>query len=75
MITGAYWRPYRSIRSPFTSQARYIEIAASLHQQGAEGVILGCTEICMLLYEQVTDVPLIDTTGIHAEAAVQWMLS
>ncbi|MEJ2045246.1 MAG: hypothetical protein P8X74_15105 [Reinekea sp.] len=47
----------------------------SLHKQGAQGVILGCTEICMSLNEQVTDVPLIDKTGIHAESAVQWMLS
>lgn len=56
------------------SQRRYIEIAEGLAQQGAEAVILGCTEIGMLLNEQVTTVPLIDTTVVHAEQAAAWML-
>lgn len=57
------------------SQARYVEIAEQLRRRGAEAVILGCTEITLLLTEQVTDVPLIDTTRIHAEQAVRWMLN
>lgn len=56
------------------SQYRYVEIAERLYRAGAEAIILGCTEICLLLTEQVTDVPLIDTTRIHADAAVNWML-
>ena len=57
------------------SQARYVEIAQRLRSRGAEAVILGCTEITLLLTEEVTEVPLIDTTRIHAQQAVQWMLN
>jgi aspartate racemase len=56
------------------SQARYVEIAEDLNKRGSETIILGCTEIGMLLTEAVTDVPLIDTTMVHAEQAVTWML-
>ena len=57
------------------SQQRFVEVAENLRSRGAQAVILGCTEITMLLTEQVTDVPLIDTTRIHAQQAVQWMLN
>ena len=53
----------------------YIDVVQHLHEQGAEAVILGCTEIGMLLTQAVTDVPLIDTTLVHAQHAVTWMLS
>lgn len=56
------------------SQSEYARITADLAEQGAEAVILGCTEIGLLLTEAVTDVPLIDTTRIHAQKAVAWML-
>jgi len=42
--------------------------------QGAEGIILGCTEIGLLIHEQDSPVPLFDTTRIHAEAAVEYAL-
>jgi len=57
------------------SQDRYVEIAEKLFSQGAESIILGCTEIGMLLNTEVTDVPLMDTTKVHAQEAVNWMLS
>lgn len=57
------------------SQQRFVDIAENLRDRGAEAVILGCTEITLLLTEQVTDVPLIDTTRIHAQQAVRWMLN
>jgi aspartate racemase len=57
-----------------SSRAIYKEIAEELYNQGAQSVILGCTEIGMLLTESVTRVPLIDTTLVHAEKAVDWML-
>lgn len=57
------------------SQARLVRIAEHLRLRGAEAVILGCTEITLLLTEEVTDVPLIDTTRIHAQQAVRWMLN
>ncbi|MEZ9660095.1 aspartate/glutamate racemase family protein [Vibrio sp. 10N.261.52.F3] len=52
------------------SRAIYNQIIERLSQQGAEAVILGCTEIALLIQQQDSDVPLFDTTAIHAEAAV-----
>ena len=52
------------------SRDQYLEIIDSLHADGAEGVIAGCTEIGMLVKPEHTDVPLFDTTVIHAEYAV-----
>ena len=57
------------------SRAKYLSIVKSLHQQGAEAVILGCTEIALLIQQAHTDVPLYDTTQIHAQQAVQLALS
>jgi aspartate racemase len=42
---------------------------------GAEGVILGCTEIPILIKESDVDIPVFDTTAIHARAAVEHALS
>jgi aspartate racemase len=53
-----------------SSRAEYLRIIRDLQRQGAQGVIEGCTEIVMLVQQQHTDVPLFDTTAIHAEAAV-----
>ena len=52
------------------SKADYLEIVASLAERGAQGVILGCTEIGLLIQGADTDVPLYDTTEIHADQAV-----
>lgn len=54
-----------------TSRAEYLRIVDSLNQQGTEAIILGCTEIGLLITPEHTDVPLLDTTIIHAEAAVR----
>ncbi len=56
------------------SKASYIEIANRLVDSGAEGIILGCTEIGMLLKQEDIDIPLYDTTQIHAAKAVEWAL-
>ncbi len=53
------------------SRAIYNQIIEKLSLQGAEAVILGCTEIALLIQQQHTDVPLFDTTANHAEAAVR----
>lgn len=58
-----------SLRS--TSKAEYLRIIASLASQGAEAVILGCTEIGMLVAQTDTDITLLDTTAIHAQKAVE----
>ena len=52
------------------SRQKYLEIIDSLHKKGAEAVILGCTEIALLVQQEHTDVPLYDTTEIHARSAV-----
>jgi aspartate racemase len=56
------------------SRARYREVMADLVADGAEAVVLGCTEITLLVGEEDATVPLFDTTAIHAEDAVAWML-
>ena len=57
------------------SRLEYQEIVAGLIRQGAEGVILGCTEIGLLLRPQDADVPLFDTAEIHAEEAARFALA
>jgi aspartate racemase len=57
------------------SRARYRDVMMRLADRGAEGVILGCTEISLLVDAQNSPVPLFDTTALHAAAAVEWMLT
>lgn len=57
------------------SRRRYIEVVDRLASQGAQAVILGCTEIALLIKQQHTDIPLYDTTKIHANYAVKWAIS
>ncbi|MGL6625578.1 aspartate/glutamate racemase family protein [Aeromonas jandaei] len=57
------------------SRAEYLAIIAGLAAAGAEAVILGCTEIALLVGEEQAAVPLYDTTAIHAEAAVTLALT
>ena len=52
------------------SRAAFLRIIEDLRAQGAEGVIEGCTEIGLLVQQDHTDVPLYDTTKIHARQAV-----
>jgi len=56
------------------SKEQYIGIIEQMVKQGAEGVILGCTEIGLLIHQEDSRVPLFDTTRIHAEAAVEYAL-
>jgi aspartate racemase len=51
------------------SKVKYLEIVKTLKQKGAEGIILGCTEIGLLIKNEDTDIPLFDTALIHAEQA------
>jgi aspartate racemase len=57
------------------SREAYQRIIASLVADGAQGAILGCTEIGLLIGEADADVPLFDTTRIHATAAADWALA
>jgi aspartate racemase len=56
------------------SRSAFREIIQKLAQDGAQGVILGCTEIAMLLRPNDAPVPLFDTAEIHARHAVEWAL-
>ncbi len=57
------------------SKARYLEIVDRLRRDGAEGVILGCTEIFLLIGQaDRPDFPMFDTTALHAAAAVEFAL-
>lgn len=58
-----------------SSRATYLGVVDKLVQMGAQGVILGCTEIGMLIRQTDTAVPLYDTTTIHAAKAVDQALS
>ena len=57
------------------SKARYKEIIKKSELEGAQGAILGCTEIPLLIQSNDCDIPVFDTTRIHAKAAVAFALS
>ena len=57
-----------------SSKAQYVRIMENLVRNGAEGIILGCTEIGLLVGGGDSAVPLFDTTKIHAVAAVEYAL-
>jgi len=56
------------------SSEEYRRIIKNLVQRGVEGIILGCTEIAMLIGQKDSPVPLFDTTRIHAQKAVDWAI-
>ncbi len=56
------------------SRAGFVNVIKKLKARGAEGVILGCTEIPLLVNEGDAGMPLFDTTTIHAEAALNYAL-
>ena len=62
-------------RAEQSSRQAYREVIARLVERGAEAVILGCTEIMLLVRTEDSTVPLFDTTALHAEAAVDLALA
>ena len=54
------------------SRRRYLEIIDGLADRGAQGIVLGCTEIPLLVRPGDTSVPLFDTATLHADAALAW---
>ena len=58
----------------FNSKKKFLEIVDKLRSKGAEGIILGCTEIGLLIKNEDTDVPLFDTAIIHAEQAAMYSI-
>jgi aspartate racemase len=57
------------------SRRKFVSIINCLQVQGAQGVILGCTEIPLLISDADVNIPTLNTTKIHAEKAVEWALS
>jgi len=57
------------------TKQRYIAIINQLIQKGAEGIILGCTEIPLLIKPEDVSLPIFDTAKIHCKAAVEFSLS
>lgn len=58
-----------------TSKSSYLKIIDRLKSQGAEAIILGCTEIPLLINPSECDIPLLDTAKIHALAALEYSLT
>jgi aspartate racemase len=56
------------------SKQGYVKIIKRLQKEGAEGVILGCTEIPLLIKENDSPIPTFDTTTLHAMAALEYAL-
>ena len=64
------------VRGTFTdeSRAEYLRIIEQLRMEGATATILGCTEIPLLVRQEDTELPLYDSTRVHAMAGADWML-
>ena len=58
-----------------SSRKCYLEVIELLRENGAQGIILGCTEIDLLIGDQDADMPLFDSTALHVSDAVDWMLN
>ncbi len=57
------------------SKMKYVEIINKLQSEGAQGVILGCTEIPLLVKQEDVSIPVFDTATIHSKAAVRYSLT
>jgi len=57
------------------SREQYIRVIEQMAAQGAEGVILGCTEIGLLVHQEDSPIPVFDTTRIHAEVAFDYAIA
>ncbi len=65
------------VNEKFNEESRtgYLKIIDRLKRQGAQGIILGCTEIPLLIQQEHTDIPLFNTLEIHASAIVDFALN
>ena len=61
-------------RLEISSKNKILEIINQLRQQGAQGIVLGCTELPLLIHNADVEIPLFDSGKIHAYAAVEWSL-
>lgn len=68
-----YTELVRDVRTE-TSRATVLACAEKLRRKGAEGIVLGCTELPFLIQQKHTEMPLFDTTALHAEKALEMAL-
>lgn len=73
-LDRAIWEELSHGKVEATSQEAARRMLAALERQGVEAVILGCTELAMLIETSDTPLPLYDTTRIHAEAILEFSL-
>ncbi|TFG17209.1 MAG: aspartate/glutamate racemase family protein [Promethearchaeota archaeon] len=57
-----------------STKTKFLDIIDSLNKKGMQGIILGCTEIPLLIHQEDVEVPLFDTLNIHLRAAVKFIL-
>lgn len=57
------------------SRQRFVEICEELYERGAEGIVLGCTEIPLLLKQEEIKIPIVNTLTVHAMAAVDFAIN
>lgn len=72
--TAIYTEMGKGILLPATKE-KFLEVMSRLQAEGAEGVILGCTEIPILIKQEDCSIPVFDTAYIHSAAAVAFALS
>ncbi|MCE7744187.1 MAG: aspartate racemase, partial [Candidatus Heimdallarchaeota archaeon] len=58
-----------------TSREKYLEVIYRLNDMGAEGVILGCTEIPLLIKQEDCKIPVFDTASIHALSVLDYAMN
>ena len=56
------------------SKAAYLKVIANLQARGAQGILLGCTELGLIVSQEDVSLPLFDTTVIHAKKAIELAL-
>jgi aspartate racemase len=74
-VHDSIFREFAHGRFLETTKAEYIRIMRDLQGRGAEGIVLGCTEIPMLIRQDDFDLPTFDTTELHVRSAVDFALS
>lgn len=57
------------------TKKRYLSIISDLQNNGATGIVLGCTELPLIIHQSEISIPIFDTTQIHSDAAVEFALS
>ncbi len=74
VINNVIWKELARHELNEESKMKYLEIINKLVEEGAEGIILGCTEIPLLIKQEDCPVPVFNTTAIHAKAALKLAL-